>query len=81
MDRYVRDRLVLGRIRSTPVLVIDGREHFLRGDQSNPHVVFGFYEAGGFYFVASGPGPGIIRMGQPRPVSVFDSEGRFRGRG
>lgn len=69
-------------IRSTPVLVIDGREHFLGGDRvPDPPIVFGFYEAGGFYFVGSGPPPGIIRLGHAGTVEVFSADGRYLGRG
>ncbi len=76
--RSPEDTAVCAMIRSTNLPY--GPNFFLTGD-SRPDLIFGFYEAGGFYFVGSGPGPGIIRMGQPRTVWVFDSEGRFRGAG
>lgn len=75
--RSPEDTAVCQMIRTTNLPY--GPNFFLTGD-SRPEVIFGFYEAGGFYFVASGPAPGIIRMGQPQTVFVFDSKG-FRGAG
>lgn len=76
------DNAACEMIRSTPFLVIEGKGYFFTGDLvPDPPIVFGFYEAGGFYFVASGPPPGIIRMGHGGIVSVFSADGRFLGRG